>query len=90
MVTCETRQTHHCVLLSLGVTWSGINKAGGFSAKDIAKNPAMARLLVTAARRMKAVQLREAQEELERQRAQQLPDPAAVSGVEVQNLHSTS
>jgi hypothetical protein len=49
---------------------------GGFSAKDIAKNPAMARMFVMAARKMKAVQLREA-EEKERARKEQQTGPGA-------------
>mmetsp|Transcript_15372 Transcript_15372/g.23150 ORF Transcript_15372/g.23150 Transcript_15372/m.23150 type:complete len:367 (-) Transcript_15372:168-1268(-) len=39
-------------------------RKGGFSAKDIAKNPAMARMFVMAAKKMKAVQEREAAEKL--------------------------
>lgn len=31
----------------------------GFSAKDIAKNPAMARMFVLAAKKMKEIQIRE-------------------------------
>jgi hypothetical protein len=51
---------------------------GGFSAKDIAKNPAMARMFVMAARKMKAVQLREA-EEKERARKEQQTGPGAAA-----------
>lgn len=43
-------------------------KAGGISAKDIAKNPAMAKMFILAAKKFKAVQERERLEAEEEQK----------------------
>jgi hypothetical protein len=44
-------------------------KKGGISAKDIAKNPAMAKMFVLAAKKFKAVQERERLEAEEKEKA---------------------
>jgi hypothetical protein len=44
-------------------------KSGGITAKDIAKNPAMAKMFVLAAKKFKAVQERERLEAEEKEKA---------------------
>ena len=71
MASLSTQQKQSGELTSIDDTTplsggSGDKPAGALSAKDVAKNPALARLLVLAARNMKKKQQQEAEEEAAR------------------------